>query len=145
MVAKGEWSDYEDGKKKEYGEFVRKGREFVYSIEEQPWVANPDGMGQPAKNDPRALVICLLLKIWLRKPYRDLVSFLDESRHLWPIIGLNELPGRMDLQRAMNRLTKEYLDKLNSFIVEEGYYKKRGEGGEGYAPLIALASRSGGS
>jgi hypothetical protein len=26
MVAKGEWSDYEKGKKKEYGEFVRKAK-----------------------------------------------------------------------------------------------------------------------
>jgi hypothetical protein len=124
MVAKGEWSDYEKGKKKEHGEFVRKAREFVYA-REPPWQANPDNMGQPVKNDPRALVICLLLKTWLRLPYRNLVSFLTESNYLWPIIGLKELPGRMDIQRAMNRLTKEYLSELNSFIVEEGYYRKK--------------------
>ena len=126
MVAKGEWSDYERGKKKEYGEFVRKARELVYA-REPPWQANPDSRGQPAKNDPRALVICLLLKTWLRLPYRNLVSFLLESTYLWPIIELKELPGRMDLQRAMNRLTKEYLSELNTFIVEEGYYSKKGE------------------
>jgi hypothetical protein len=51
----------------------------------------------------------------------------------------------MDLQRAMNRLTKEYLEGLNSFIVEEGYYKKSGRETGEYAPLIARASRSGGS
>src|SRR5690242_12431921 len=109
MVVKGQWSDYESGKKKEYGEFVRQAREFVYSLE-SPWQPNPRNMGQPVRNDPRALVICLLLKIWLGKPYRDLVSFLfDNSTYLWPVIGLRTLPGRMDLQRAMNRLTKEYL------------------------------------
>ena len=124
MVVKGEWSDYEKGKKEEYGEFIRKAREFVFALE-SPWQANPNNMGQPAKNDPRALVICLLLKIWLGKPYRDLVSFLSDSRYLWPLIGLKELPGRMALQRAMNRLSKEYLTQLNSFIVEEGYYKKK--------------------
>ncbi len=43
--------------------------------------ANPGNMGQPAKNDSRALVICLLLDIWLRKPYRDMVSFLSELTH----------------------------------------------------------------
>jgi hypothetical protein len=143
MVKKGQWHDYEDGKKKEYGEFVRKAGEFVYG-REQPWTPNPNDMGQPAKNDPRALVICLLLKIWLCKPYRDTVSFLSESAYLWPIIGLEALPGRMDLQRAMNRLTREYLDSLNSFIVEQGYYGKK-TGREGYAPSIALASRSGGT
>ena len=124
MVVKGEWSDYEKGKKEEYGEFIRKAREFVFALE-SPWQANPNNMGQPAKNDPRALVICLLLKIWLGKPYRDLVSFLSDSRYVWALIGLKELPERMALQRAMNRLSKEYLTQLNSFIVEEGYYKKK--------------------
>jgi len=33
MVTKGEWSDYENGKKKEYGEFVRKARVSVYSFD----------------------------------------------------------------------------------------------------------------
>jgi len=125
MVQKGQWSDYENGKKREYGQFSRKAREFVYSMDEPPWQANPGSLGQPAKNDPRALVICLLLQIWLRKPYRDMVSLLADSTYLWPIIGLKKLPGRMDLQRAMNRLSKEYLNKLNMFIVEEGYYSKK--------------------
>jgi hypothetical protein len=142
MVERGQWSDYEKGKKKEYGEFLRKAREFVYASE-PPWQANPDNMGQPAKNDPRALVICLLLKTWLRLPYRNVVSFLAESMYLFPIIGLKQLPGRMDLQRAMNRMTKEYLSELNSFIVEEGYYRKKEEkkNGAPVALLIAPVSR----
>jgi hypothetical protein len=149
MVKKGQWHDYEDGKKKEYGEFGRKAREFVYAQPEPSIYYNtgPQG-GKPNKNDARALVICLLLKIWLGKPYRDLVSFLSESTYLWPIIGLEVLPGRMDLQRAMNRLSSEYLDSLNSFMVEQGYYGKKDarqrESGES-APLIVPASRSGGT
>jgi hypothetical protein len=141
MVAKGQWSDYENGKKKEYGEFARLAREFVYA-REAPWESNPRNRGQPAKNDPRAMVICLLLKIWLGKPYRDVVSFLSESTHLWPIIGLTVLPGRMDLQRAMNRLTREYLAGLNTFIVEQGYYAKKETRRRSVpAPLILQASR----
>lgn len=140
MVAKGQWSDYEKGKKKEYGEFVRLAREFVYAGD-APWEANPAKMGQPAKNDPRALVICLLLKIWLGKPYRDMVSFLSGNVYLWSIIGLRTLPGRMDLQRAMNRLTKEYLTSLNTFIVEQGYYAKKDARRRESAPLIVQASR----
>ncbi len=148
MVRKGQWHDYENGKKKEYGEFVRKAREFTYARQAPPIYRNttPKG-GKPNKNDPRALVICLLLKIWLGKPYRDLVSFLSDSTYLWSIIGLRALPGRMDLQRAMNRLTGEYLASLNSFIVEQGYYGKKvkGRSEEESAPLIALASLSGGT
>jgi hypothetical protein len=147
VVEKGQWHDYESGKKKEYGEFVRKAREFVYA---QPapsiyYNTTPEG-GKPNKNDARALVICLLLKIWLGKPYRDMVSFLQDSKYLWPIIGLKALPGRMDLERAMNRLAKEYLAHLNTFIVEQGYYGKKDVRQESEsAPLIALASRSGGT
>jgi hypothetical protein len=143
MVAKGQWSDYEEGKKNEYGEFVRKASEFIHA-EPEPWRYNASGKGgHPPNNDPSALVICLLLKIWLGKPYRDLVSFLAESSYLWPIIGIRTLPGRMDLQRAMNRLTNEYLTELNTFIVEEGYYAKKGtrKGTGESVPLIAQASR----
>ena len=145
MVKKGQWRDYENGKKKEYGEFVRKAKEFTYARPAPPIYRNttPRG-GAPNKNDARAVVICLLLKIWLGKPYRDLVSFLSDSTYLWPIMGLKALPGRMDLQRAMNRLTREYLDSLNSFIVERGYHDGEKETEE-FAPLIALASRSGGT
>jgi len=126
MVRKGQWHDYKNGKKKEYGEFVRKAREFTYARPAPPIYRNttPKG-GKPNKNDPRALVICLLLKIWL--------------------IGLKVLPGRMDLQRAMNRLTKNYLDSLNSFILEQGYYGKKARSADLSAPLIALASPSGGT
>jgi len=140
MVAKGQWSDYENGKKREYGEFMRIAREFV-DAGETPWEANPANRGQPAKNDPHASVICLLLKIWLGKPYRDLVSFLSDSTYLWHIIGLRVLPGRMDLQRAMSRLTKEYLAQLNSFIVEQGYHSKKDARRSASVPLIAQASR----
>jgi hypothetical protein len=145
VVTKGQWSDYENGKKKEYGEFVRRAKEFVYSTGEAPWEANPANRGQPAKNDPRALVICLLLKIWLGKPYRDIVPFISDSTYLWPIMGLRTLPGRMDLQRAMNRLTREYLAHLNRFVVEQGYYSKKETRRSESVPLIAPASRSDGS
>ncbi len=145
MVKKGQWHDYEQGKKKEYGEFVRKAREFAYARPPPSIYYNTTRKGgAPNKNDARALVICLLLKIWLGKPYRDLVSFLSGNAYLWATIGLVVLPGRMDLQRAMNRLTREYLDSLNSFIVERGYYGEK-IGRVESAPLIAPASRSGGT
>jgi hypothetical protein len=116
-------------------------RELVYA-RESPWQANPADREQPAKNDPRALVICLLLKILLGKPYRDLVSFLSGNEYLWPIIGLRVMPGRIDLQRGMNRLAKEYLASLNTFIVEQGYYgKKDARRSVASVPLIARASR----
>jgi hypothetical protein len=76
VVVRGEWSDYEEGKKKEDGALVRRASEFVYA-EPEPWRYSASGKGgHPPNNDPGALVICLLLKTWLGKPYRDLVFFL---------------------------------------------------------------------
>jgi len=37
------------------------------------------------------------------------------------------VPGRMDMQRTTNRLTKEYLAHLSTFIVEQGYNEKKCE------------------
>src|SRR3990170_4278004 len=93
MVTKGQWRDYENGKKKEYGEFIRKARELVY-VNASPWHSNQNNRGQPVKNDPRALVICLLLKIWLWKPYRDIVSFLPDSTYPLPVIWLRRVPWK---------------------------------------------------
>ncbi|MEM2856188.1 MAG: hypothetical protein QW416_03710 [Candidatus Nitrosocaldaceae archaeon] len=41
-------------------------------------------------DDPRALLLCMLLKIWLKKSYRDTVSFIHGSKDLWNIIGLKK-------------------------------------------------------
>jgi|GEM_PF-6505544 len=96
MVRKGQWHDYGNGKK-EYGGFVRKAREIVYS---QPalsiyYNSGPKG-GKPDGNNNMAVLICLLLKIWIGKPYRELASVLADSTYLWSIMRLRVLPGRMD-------------------------------------------------
>ena len=78
MVRKGQWNDYENGKKKEekeYGEFVRKAREFVCSQPAPPiyYYNTCPKEAKPNKNDPRALVVlqavaskyCLICKVIL--------------------------------------------------------------------------------
>src|SRR2546426_6996826 len=98
MVRKGQWHDYENGKKKEYGEFVRKAREFTYARPAPPIYRNttPKG-GKPNKNDPRALVICLLLKIWLGEADKDPRSFLSALTYPWVLLGIQSLSARMEL------------------------------------------------
>ena len=59
MIAKGQWSDYENGKKREYGEFMRRAREFV-DAGEAPWEANPANRGRDIK--PKLLLRRALLK-----------------------------------------------------------------------------------
>lgn len=123
MVLRGEWSDYERGRLDEYGEMLRIASKMVWS-NDPPWKYHEHGVGKKPKNDPRALVLCLLLKIWLKKSYRDTVSFINASKDLWDMIGLKNAPKRMDLQRAMNRLDKNYLENINRKIVDA--YRKKG-------------------
>ncbi len=122
MVVRGEWSDYEKARLNEYGEMLKIASKIVWS-KEPPWKYHEEGRGRKPSNDPSALVLCLLLKIWLKKGYRDTVSFIDASKDLWNTIGLRKAPKRMDLQRAMKRLDKNYLESLNRKIVT---YDKKG-------------------
>ena len=41
----------------------------------------------------------------------------------------------------MNQMTKEYLSEFNSFIVEEGYHRKKEERENG-APVLLIAQAS---
>jgi len=123
MVVRGEWSNYERARLNEYGEMLRIASKMVWS-KEPPWKYHIAGRGRKASNDPRALILCLLLKIWLKKSYRDAVSFIAASRDLWDTIGLRKPPRRMDLQRAMNRSDRNYLESLNRKIVDA--YRKKG-------------------
>jgi hypothetical protein len=122
MVLRGEWGDYEKARLNEYSEMLKIASKVVWS-KEPPWRYHEYGCGRKPSNDPRAVVLCLLLKIWLKKSYRDTVSFIDASEDLWDIIGLRKAPRRMDLQRAMNRLDRNYLENLNRKIVA---YNKKG-------------------
>lgn len=123
MVLRGEWSDYERARLGEYGEMLKIASRMVWS-EEPPWKYHEYGPGKKPKNDSRALILCLLLMIWLKKSYRDTVSFIAASKELWDTIGLRKPPKRMDLQRAMNRLDRNYLESLNRKIVDA--YRKKG-------------------
>ena len=122
MVLKGEWSDYEKARLNEYGEMLKIASKMVWS-NEPPWKYHEHGRGRKPKNDSRALILCLLLKVWLKKSYRDAVSFINASGDLWHTIGLKNAPKRMDLQRAMNMLDTNYLESLNRKIVD-AYHKK---------------------
>ena len=118
MVAKGEWSGYEKGRVVEYEGLLKEASAIVWRMK-PPWSNDVHRKGgRPFGHDARALILCLLLKVWLKRSYRDLVSFLNGSRHLWSIIGLNGLPGRMALQRAMRRVDRAWLDSLNRRVVE---------------------------
>ena len=122
-MAQESWSVYEKGRLNEYEGFIRHARNAVYSAP-PPWREEHEHAGHPFEHDARSLVICLLLKMWLGKAFRDVVSFLKGNEHLWPFIGITSLPSRSTLQRAMNRLSKEYLGELNRMVVEP--YRKRG-------------------
>ena len=53
-----------------------------------------------------------------------MASFIKGNEHLWELIGITSFPSRSTLQRAMNGLSKEYLEELNRMVVEP--YGKKG-------------------
>lgn len=126
MVARGGWSGYEKGRVVEYEGLLKEASAIVWRMK-PPWSNEKHRKGgRPFEHDARALILCLLLKVWLKRSYRDLVSFLNGSRHLWSTIGLKELPGRMALQRGMRRLDRAWLDSLNRRVVEMYDAHKKG-------------------
>lgn len=122
-MAQKSWSIYENGRLAEYEGFIKHARNAIHSMP-PPWKEKHEHAGHPFEHSARALIICLLLKMWLGKAFRDVVSFLKGNQHLWEFIGITSLPSRSTLQRAMNRLSNEYLEELNRTVVEP--YRKKG-------------------
>jgi hypothetical protein len=122
-MAQVSWSVYEKGRLNEYEGFIKHARSAVYTMP-PPWREEHEHAGRPFEHNARALVVCLLLKMWLGKAFRDLTSFLKGNEQLWVLIGITSLPSRSTLQRAMNRLSEEYLEELNRRVVEP--YRKKG-------------------
>jgi hypothetical protein len=104
-----DWKAYDRAKQEELLAFVREARELVGSMEE-PWKRHV--MGRPPY-EGRPLVLCLLLKQYLRTVYRDVESLLRSSPSLRREIGLDEVPDFKTIQRAMEKLPESYVRELN--------------------------------
>ena len=104
-----DWKAYDKAKERELLSFLREARELVGAMRE-PWTRHV--MGRPPY-DGRALVLVLLVKQYLRMPYRDVESLLRSSPGLRREAGLDEVPDFKTIQRTMERLSEAYVRELN--------------------------------
>jgi hypothetical protein len=79
---------------------------------EPPYQVKADGtVGRPPA-DPRAIVVCLLIRAIFGYSYRSTYSFLASSRDYREACGIKHLPGYNTVQEHCTDVPEKYLDKL---------------------------------
>jgi transposase len=86
---------------------------LAVSSSEPPYHAKPEGTvgGPPA--DPKAIVVCLLIRAIFGYSYRSVYSFLASSREYREVCGIaKRLPGCNTIQEHCKDVPERYLDGL---------------------------------
>ncbi len=104
-----DWKAYDKAKQDELLAFLREARALVDGMEE-PWPRHV--MGRPPY-DGRGLVLAVLLKQYMRMPYRDVEAFLRSAPGVRRQVGLDEVPDFKTIQRSLEKLTDAYVRELN--------------------------------
>ena len=104
-----DWKAYDRAKQDELLAFLREAKTLVDGMDE-PWRRHV--MGRPPY-DGRGLVLAVLLKQYMRMPYRDVESLLRSSPSLRREIGLDEVPDFKTIQRTLEKLSEAYVRELN--------------------------------
>jgi Transposase domain (DUF772) len=79
---------------------------------EPPYPVKADGtVGRPPA-DPRAIVVCLLIRAVFGLSYRSTYSFLASSREYREVCGIKHLPGYNTVQEHCRDIPEKYLDEL---------------------------------
>lgn len=79
---------------------------------EPPYQVKEDGtVGRPPA-DPRAIVVCLLIRAIFGYSYRSVYSFLASSRDYREACGIKHLPGYNTVQEHCRDIPEKYLDGL---------------------------------
>ncbi len=79
---------------------------------EPPYQVKAEGtVGRPPA-DPRAVVVCLLIRAIFGYSYRDAYSFLKSSSDYRRICGIKHLPGYNTVQEHCKEVPEKYLDGI---------------------------------
>ncbi|MEM2934139.1 MAG: transposase [Methanocellales archaeon] len=72
-----------------------------------------------------SVIMCLLLKVILKKSYRELYSLLKSDRSLRRLAGIKELPHYNTMNDYMAKLPAKYLDSLIGNLYTVGVERKK--------------------
>ena len=68
--------------------------------------------------DPRALAKCALLMVEEKKTLRDMVAYLYAHPDLCEEMGLDRVPSKSTLGRAVRRIPQRYLRKISKTVLK---------------------------
>ena len=103
------WKKNNKVKEKEFEILLREGMHLVNETPE-PWSVKQYGRRPyPSK----AMVNICLLKVYFRMPYRDIESLIKGNQTFQKMLDLDRVPDHNTVQRAMEKIPMDYLEKLN--------------------------------
>lgn len=112
------WAWYENSRKDEARRFARKLKELVFAL---PPLWTPrkkkGGPGKPYQ-DPRGLAFLAVMQEYTSETDRNYEGWVKANPWLVELAGLDYPPSRRSVQRYRSRMTKEWLDELNTSILK---------------------------
>ena len=103
------WKKNNKVKEKEFEILLSEGMRLVNETPE-PWGVKQYGRRPyPSK----AMVNICLLKVYFRMPYRDMESLIRGNQTFQKMLNLDRVPDHNTVQRAMEKIPMDYLEKLN--------------------------------
>ena len=103
------WRKNNKVKEKEFEILLSEGMRLVNETPE-PWSVKQYGRRPyPSK----AMVNICLLKVYFRMPYRDIESLIRGNQTFQRMLDLDRVPDHNTVQRAMEKIPMDYLEKLN--------------------------------
>ncbi len=90
------------------------------AIDSLPNPLERKGAGRP-RFDYRSRITALIIKAWLKKPYRDTEVYLNDNKQVLKEFNL-KVPDHNTIWRTMTYLPEPYLKELNQHIA--GLLKK---------------------
>lgn len=115
-----DWKLYHKTKKHELRLFFEESKKAIWDMDD-PWLKK--STGRPPYL-PKGLVLCCLLKVKFKMPYREIESLLDSNSELLKLTELEKVPDHNTIQRAMAKMDEPYLKTLNKNITR--HFKKTG-------------------
>ena len=120
-MGKGRYVVYERASRDEERAFLSIAKEIVAEVKEpREWAPRDPKKhagARPFKYGFKSMLLVLLLMVYHRKEYREMESHLKGNIWLLPELGLNGVPSKSTIHRAMMRLGMETLIELNDSVL----------------------------
>ena len=113
------WKKHNKVKEKEFEIVLHEGMRIIHDSKEA-WAEKHYGR---RPYPPRSMVLICLLKVYFRMPYRDIESLIRSNKTFQEILQLEKIPDHNTIQRAMAKISMDYLQDLNQRLTFS--FKKR--------------------